>query len=120
MPRTIKSRPHHLRHAARIVAVGLVDLRLQNSPHVPRLDTYHRQVCFAERAEQPLRQWPGFQSNPLEVIGIVLQHLQQSYPGSLATLTSRTILPVSSTMQMLVSLTETSSPAKCSMLRFSF
>ena len=40
--------------------------------------------------------------------------------GSLATLTSQTILPVSSTMQTLVSLTETSSPAKCSMLRFSF
>jgi hypothetical protein len=40
--------------------------------------------------------------------------------GSLATLTSRTILPVSSTMQMLVSLTDTSNPAKWSMLRFSF
>jgi hypothetical protein len=40
--------------------------------------------------------------------------------GSLATFTSHTILPVSSTMQMLVSLTETSSPAKWSMLRFSF
>jgi pimeloyl-ACP methyl ester carboxylesterase len=36
------------------------------------------------------------------------------------TFTSRTILPASSTMQMLVSLTETSSPAKWSMLRFSF
>jgi hypothetical protein len=34
--------------------------------------------------------------------------------------TSRVILPASSTMQMLVSLTDTSSPAKCSMLRFSF
>ena len=40
--------------------------------------------------------------------------------GSLATLTSRTILPVLSTMQTLVSLTEMSSPAKWSMLRFSF
>ena len=40
--------------------------------------------------------------------------------GSLATFTSRTILPASFTMQMLVSLTETSSPAKWSMLRFSF
>ena len=39
--------------------------------------------------------------------------------GSL-TLTSRTILPVSSTMQMLVSLTDTSSPAAWPMLRFSF
>ena len=38
----------------------------------------------------------------------------------LATLTSRTTLPVSSTMQTLVALTETSSPAKWSMLRFSF
>src|SRR5450759_2559434 len=33
--------------------------------------------------------------------------------GSLATFTSRTILPVSSTMQMLVSLTDMSSPAQC-------
>ena len=40
--------------------------------------------------------------------------------GSLATFTSRTFLPVSSTMQTLVSLTDTSSPAKWSMLRFSF
>src|SRR6266403_3561012 len=32
--------------------------------------------------------------------------------GLLATFTSRTILPVSSTMQMLVSLTDTSNPAK--------
>jgi hypothetical protein len=34
MHRTIKSRPHHLRDAAGIVAVGLVDLRLQNSPPI--------------------------------------------------------------------------------------
>jgi hypothetical protein len=40
--------------------------------------------------------------------------------GSLATFTSRTILPVSSTMQTLVSLTDTSNPAKWFMLRFSF
>ena len=39
--------------------------------------------------------------------------------GSLATFTSRTILPVSSTMQTLVSLTDMSNPAKWSMLRFS-
>jgi hypothetical protein len=37
-----------------------------------------------------------------------------------STFTSRTILPVSSTMQMLVSSTDTSGPAKWSMLRFSF
>jgi transposase InsO family protein len=35
-------------------------------------------------------------------------------------ITSFTILPVSSTMQTLVSLTDTSNPAKWSMLRFSF
>jgi hypothetical protein len=34
MRRAIQSRPHHLRHAARIVAVGLIDLRLQ-----------HRRMC---------------------------------------------------------------------------
>ena len=42
MHRAIQSRPHHLRHAARIIAIGLVDLRLQHRPHVPRLDTDHR------------------------------------------------------------------------------
>jgi hypothetical protein len=55
MYRAIKSRPHHLRHAPRIVAVGLVDLGLQYRPHVPRLDTDHRQACFGKRAEKPLR-----------------------------------------------------------------
>ena len=43
-----------------------------------------------------------------------------SASGSLSTFTSRTILPASYTMQTLVSLTETSSPAKWAMLRFSF
>ena len=119
MHRTIKPHTHHLRDAAGVVAVCLVDLGFQNRPHVPRLDTDHRKVRFSKSAEQPLRQWSSFQSEPLEVIGGTFQHRQQCF-GSLATFTSRTISPVSSTMQTLVSLTETSSPAKCSMLRFSF
>src|SRR5437879_8957700 len=119
MHRTIKPRPHHLRYAARIVAVRLVDLRLQHRLHEPRLNADHRQSCFGESAEQPLRQGSSFQPNSLEVVGEVLQYRQQR-SGSLATFTSRTILPASSTMQMLVSLTETSSPATWSMLRFSF
>src|SRR5260221_2421460 len=79
MHRAIKSCPHHLRHAARVVAVGLVDLRLQHRPHVPRLDTDHWQACFGKRAEQPLRQRPGFQSDPLEAVDGVPQNLQQSF-----------------------------------------
>jgi hypothetical protein len=47
------------------------------------------------------------------------QHRQQRF-GLLAAFTSFTILPVSSTMQTLVSLTDTSNPTKWSMLRFSF
>jgi hypothetical protein len=42
MHRTVKPHPHHLRDAARIVAVGHVDLRLQHRLHVPRLHTDHR------------------------------------------------------------------------------
>jgi hypothetical protein len=42
MHRTVKPHPHHLRDAARIVAVGLVDLRLQYRLRVPRLDKDHR------------------------------------------------------------------------------
>jgi hypothetical protein len=55
MHRAIKTRPHHLRHTARIVTVGLIDLRLQHRPHVPRLDTDRRQACFGKRTEKPLR-----------------------------------------------------------------
>src|SRR5271163_2187549 len=79
MYRAVKPHPHHLCHATRIVAVSLVDLRLQHRPHVPRLDADHWQGCFGERAEQPLRQRPSFQSNSLEVVGGVLQHGQQRF-----------------------------------------
>src|SRR5215470_9000430 len=78
MHRAIKPRPHHLRDAAGVVAVCLVDLRLQHRLHVSRLNTDHRQACFSESAEQPLRQWPSFQSNSLEVVGGVRQHRQES------------------------------------------
>src|SRR5271155_1201656 len=77
MHRTVKPRPHHLGDAASIVAVRLVDLRLQHRLHVPRLDTDHWQACFGECAEEPLRQRTRFQSNPLEAVGGVLQHRQQ-------------------------------------------
>jgi hypothetical protein len=39
--RTIQPHPDHLSDAARVIAVGLVDLRLQHRLHVPRLDTDH-------------------------------------------------------------------------------
>src|ERR1019366_5129912 len=79
MHRTVKPRPYHLCDAASIVAVGLVDLRLQHRLHVPGFDTDHRYPCFGERAEQPLRQRPGFQSDPLETVNGVPQNLQQSF-----------------------------------------
>src|SRR5262245_58448464 len=79
MHRTIKPRPHHLRYAARIVAVRLIDLRLQHRLHVPRLNADHRQSCFGESAEQPLRQRSSFQPNSLEVVAEVLQHRQQRF-----------------------------------------
>ena len=65
MHRAVKPNPHHLGDAARIVAVSLVNLRLQRRPHVPRLDTDRRQACFGQRTEQPLRQWPC--SNPMRL-----------------------------------------------------
>jgi hypothetical protein len=39
MHRTVQSHPDHLSDAACVVAVGLVDLRLQHRLHVARLDT---------------------------------------------------------------------------------
>ena len=64
---------------ARVVAISLIDLRLQHRPHVPRLDTDHRQICFGERTEEPLRQRSSFQSNPLEAVSRVPQYRQQSF-----------------------------------------
>ena len=63
----------------RIVAVGLVDLRLQYRPHVARLDADHRQAGLGKRAKKPLRQWPGFQSYPLETVDRVRQYRQHSF-----------------------------------------
>src|SRR5215471_17345183 len=79
MHRTIKPHPHHLRHAARIVAVRLVDLRLQHRPHMSRLNADHRQARFGQNAVKPLRQRSGFQPNLLEAIDGVRQNLQQSF-----------------------------------------
>src|SRR5260221_14479143 len=79
MHRSIKPHPHHLRYAARIVAVRLVDLRLQHGPHVPRLNTNHWQARFGENAVKPLRQRSSFQPNSLEAIDGVRQHLQESF-----------------------------------------
>src|SRR4029077_8186886 len=73
----VKPHPHHLRDATGIVAVSLVDLRLQHRPHVPRLDTDHRQASFCKRAKQPLRQRTSFQSNALEVVSGSVQHRQE-------------------------------------------
>src|SRR6516165_6266625 len=111
MHRAIKSHSHHLRDATGIVAISLVDLRLQHRPHVPRLNTDHRQICFGKRTEQPLRQRSSFQSNPLEAVSRVPQYRQQSV-GFTRDLHFSPDPAVSSTMQTLVSLTETSSPAK--------
>jgi hypothetical protein len=55
---------------------------------------------------QPSTSWPA----DYPIFGSWL--CKQLASGSLATLASRTILPASSTMQTLVSLTDTSSPAK--------
>jgi hypothetical protein len=42
MHRAIKPDPHHLGIPRGIVAIGLVDLRLQHRAHVPGLNTDHR------------------------------------------------------------------------------
>ena len=55
MYRTVKPHPHHLRDAARIVAVRLVNLRLQHRTHVPRLNADYRQLRFGQSTKQPLR-----------------------------------------------------------------
>src|SRR5437899_7548023 len=79
MYRSIESRPHHLRYAARVIAVCLVDLCFQHGPHVPRFNTNHWQARFGENAVKPLRQRSSFQPNSLEAIDGVRQHLQESF-----------------------------------------
>ena len=45
--------PHHLGDAARIVAIGLVHLRLEESLRVAGLDSHDGQACFSQSAEHP-------------------------------------------------------------------
>src|SRR3974390_1252861 len=119
MHRAIKTHPHHLRDPAGIVAVGLVDLAF-NTARMCRVST---QITGKPASARVLKSHcdSGPASNPIRLkwyVGLLSTCSKDS--GSLATFTSRTILPESSTMQTLVSLTETSNPAKWSMLRFSF
>src|SRR6266480_2366771 len=79
MYRSIEPHSHHLCYAARIVAVCLVDLRLQHGPHMSRLNTDHWQARFGENAVKPLRQRSSFQPNSLEAIDGVRQNLQESF-----------------------------------------
>src|SRR4029077_2199128 len=79
MNRAIKPRPHHLRDATRIVAVRLIDLRLQHRPHVTRLDADHRQGGLGKRADSALRQRTSIKSYPLEAVERVRQYRQQSF-----------------------------------------
>src|SRR6266513_6382753 len=76
MQRAIETNTPHLRYATRVIAIRLVDLCLQHRPHVPRLNTDHRQARFGENAVKPLRQGSGFQPNSLEAIDG--EHLQES------------------------------------------
>jgi hypothetical protein len=75
---SIESRSHHLRYAACIIAICLVDLCLQHGLHVPRFNANHRQARFGENAVKPLRQRSSFQPNSLEVIR-VRQNLQKGF-----------------------------------------
>src|SRR5689334_2749680 len=79
MYRTIETHPYHLRYATRVVAISFVDLRFQCRFHVARFEADHWQACFGKNAEKPLRHWPGFQSDALEAVSAVRQHLKQSF-----------------------------------------
>jgi hypothetical protein len=101
---------HHLRNAARIVAVALVDLGFEKGLGVPGLDADNRQSGLHHSAEQPLRQSTGFKPDTLIRQAGSLSTCTRS-SGWLSTFTSRQMLPASFTTQTDVSLTETSRPA---------
>jgi transcriptional regulator with AAA-type ATPase domain len=74
-----------------------------------------------EELEILLRRWSKAKAGEGQVVLLAGEPgVGKSRVCQLASLTSRVIFPVSSTTQTLVSLTDTSSPAKQSMLRFSF
>ena len=103
--------PHHLRDAARVVAIAFVDLRLQERFRMPRLDADDRQSGLRQPLEKPLRQRPGFETDPFKVAMRDRFRTATRSSGWLTTFISRQIFPLSSTMHTRVSLTETSSPA---------
>ena len=83
-----------------------------------RVDTDHREVRFRKSAINPLPQRAGFQANALEVVDAALQYRQQRFRLT-RYLGFANDPSASSSMQTLVSLTDTSNPAKCSTPRFS-
>lgn len=87
-------------------------LRLQERPHVPRIDTVHRQARLGQAVDQPLKERPGVQAHaavlpPSDVNSTAISS------GAVASRCSVTTWPASSTTHADVLFTETSRPTKC-------
>jgi hypothetical protein len=107
MHRTEPAQAHQLRHAARVVAIGLHRHRLQRRLDVPRLNQDRRKPRRRQPGMQPLRQRARLQTDPSEPRPVSFNNVASS-SGSLATFVSRTIFPVPSTMHTLLSSSDTS------------
>jgi hypothetical protein len=68
---------HHLRYAACIIPISLINLRFQKSLGMPGLDANHRQAGIRESAVQPLRQRASFKPNSHEAIARISEDLQE-------------------------------------------
>jgi len=77
MDRPVEPDAHHLRDAAGIIAVRLVNLRRERRLHVPRLDAHGRQTCFRERAIEPLRQRSRLEPDTAQRGRVPLQGVDQ-------------------------------------------
>ena len=115
MHRLVQPDPHHLRDPAGIIAVALVDLlRLQHRLHVACLNADHRQPGFRQPGHQPLRQRSSFQPDTSVFKANAVQESNNGLRLG-CYLGSGTTFPPSSTMQIAVSLTDTSRPTECFM-----
>lgn len=77
MHRPVEIDAHHLGYSTRIVAVRLIRLGFQKGLGMPGLDADHRQSCLGKSFIEPLRQWSGFKTDPLNLPLRVLDHRDQ-------------------------------------------
>ena len=79
----------------RIVPLALVDLRFEERLCVPGFYADHWKTGLRQPAEQPLRQWTGFETDAFKLPSWILEQPHEVFRITMGLFTSRQTFPAS-------------------------